>query len=147
MAKEKPLGCPLRALVLAALLAGLWASAGGARAQTTAAPPAGAAVATPDNAILLTIFLRHDQSRPLGELNAQLARQGFYKAFPPPGVEVVSWVVAMGIGQVVTLRLPASRIREVNRVLEDAAWGVYRTEFYPTYDYKGVGMAEHDRAQ
>ena len=53
----------------------------------------------------------------------------------------------MGIGQVVTLRLPASRLREVNRVLEDTAWGVYRTEFYPTYDFKPIGMAEHEKAQ
>ena len=116
-------------------------------AQTTAGAPAGSAAATPDNAVLLTIFLRHDQSRPLDELNAQLARQGFYKAFPPPGVEVVSWYVEMGIGQVVTLRLPASRVREVNRVLEDTAWGAYRTEFYLTYDYKAVGLAEHEKAQ
>lgn len=114
-------------------------------AQTVSAPPAGAAVATPDNAVLLTIFLRHDQSRPLSELNAQLAKQGFYKSFPPPGIEVVSWVVAMGIGQIITLRLPASRVREVNRVLEDTAWGAYRTEFYPTYDYKAIGLAEHDK--
>ena len=99
------------------------------------------------NAILLTIFLRHDQSRPLGELDAQLARQGFYKAFPPPGIEVVSWYIEMGIGQVITVRLPASRLREVNRVLEDTAWGAYRTEFYPTYDYKAIGMAEHEKAQ
>jgi len=116
-------------------------------AQTATAPPPGSATPTPDNAVLLTIFLRHDQSRPLSELNAQLARQGFYKAFPPPGVEVVSWYVAMGIGQVVTLRLPASRLREVNRVLEDTAWGAYRTEFYPTYDYRPVGLAEHEKAQ
>jgi hypothetical protein len=122
------------------------AGAAQAQAQTVAAPPAGAASATPDNAILLTIFLKHDQSRPLAELNAQLAKQGFYKAFPPPGIEVVDWHVVMGIGQVVTLRLPASRIREVNRVLEDTAWGAYRTEFYPTYDYKAVGMAEHEKA-
>ncbi len=120
---------------------------GGADAQSVASPPVGSETATADNAVLLTVFLRHDESRPLGELNAQLARQGFYKAFPPPGVEVVSWVVAMGIGQIVTLRLPASRLREVNRVLEDTAWGVYRTEFYPTYDYKGVGLAEHQKAQ
>jgi hypothetical protein len=53
----------------------------------------------------------------------------------------------MGIGQIVTLRFPASRIREVNRVLEDTAWGAYRTEFYPTYDYKSVGIAEHEKAQ
>ena len=118
-----------------------------ALAQTVAAPPAGSATATPDNAILLTVFLRHDQSRPLSELNAQLAKQGFYKAFPPAGVEVVSWTVAMGIGQIITLRLPATRIREVNRVLEDTAWGPYRTEFYPTYDYKAVGLAEHDKVQ
>jgi hypothetical protein len=129
------------AVAIAAMLATV------AIAQTATAPPAGSAAATPDNAVLLTIFLRHDQSRPLGELDAQLARQGFYKAFPPPGVEVVSWYVEMGIGQVVTLRLPAARVREVNRVLEDTAWGAYRTEFYLTYDYKAVGLAEHEKAQ
>src|SRR4051794_20341219 len=110
-----------------------------ATAQTTAAPQVGSATATADNAVLLTVFLRHDQSRPLAELNEQLARQGFYKAFPPPGIEVVSWNVVMGIGQIITLRLPATRLREINRVLEDTAWGAYRTEFYPTYDYKAVG--------
>ena len=105
-----------------------------------------AAAPTADNAVLLTVFLKHDQSRPLSELNAQLERQGFYKAFPPAGVEVVSWYVMMGVGQVVTLRLPASRLREVNRIFETTAWGAYRTEFYPTYDYKGVGLANHDKA-
>jgi hypothetical protein len=102
---------------------------------------------TADNAVMLTIFLKHDQTRPLGELNAELEKQGFYKAFPPPGVEVVSWYVMMGIGQVVTLRLPASRLREVNRILEDTAWGSYHTEFYPTYDYKAVGIANHEKVQ
>ena len=113
----------------------------------TSTVPASTAVATPDNAVLLTVFLKHDQSRPLAELNAQLAKQGFYKAFPPPGVEVVSWTVTMGIGQIVVLRLPASRLREVNRVLEDTAWGAYRTEFYPTYDFKAIGLGEHERAE
>jgi hypothetical protein len=136
-----------RTIAIMAVLAGLSAGPGVARAQTTAAPAAGSATATPDNEVLLTIFLRHDQSRPLAELNAQLAKQGFYKAFPPAGMEVVSWTVAMGIGQIIVLRLPASRIREVNRVFEDTAWGPYRTEFYPTYDYKPVGMAEHDKAK
>ena len=109
--------------------------------------PSSTATPTPDNAVLLTIFLKHDESRPLSELNAQLEKQGYYKQFPPPGVEVVSWYVMMGVGQVVTLRLPASRLREVNRILEDTAWGPYRTEFYPTYDYKAVGIANHDKAQ
>lgn len=123
------------------------ALSGGAFAQTTSAPAAGSAAATADNAILLTVFLKHDQSRPLSELNAQLAKQGFYKAFPPQGMEVVSWNIAMGIGQIIVLRLPATRLREINRVLEDTAWGAYRTEFYPTYDYKAVGLAEHDKAK
>jgi len=50
------------------------AVAGGASAETGAPPPAGSAAATADNAILLTIFLKQDQSRPLGELDAQLAK-------------------------------------------------------------------------
>src|SRR5713101_5841413 len=56
--------------------------------------------------LLLTIFLRHDQSQTLDEIQARLKQTGFYESFPPPGVEVVSWHVVMGIGQVVTLRLP-----------------------------------------
>ncbi|MGE8245047.1 MAG: hypothetical protein ACN6RA_03465 [Stenotrophomonas maltophilia] len=92
--------------------------------------------ATQSDAVMLTIHLQHDQSRPLGELREQLEGQGFYKAFPPEGVEVVSWTVAMGIGQVVVLRLPASRLAEVNLALENTAWGAYRTAFFPTYDLK-----------
>jgi hypothetical protein len=96
---------------------------------------------------MLTIFFKHDETRPLSELNAQLEKQGFYKAFPPDGVEVVSWYVMMGVGQVVTLRLPASRLREVNRIIENSAWGAYHTEFYPTYDYKAIGTANHEKAK
>ena len=131
-------------LTMMAWLVGACALTSTTMAQTT--PPPGNAAPTADNAVLLTIFFKHDQSRPLNELNAQLDKQGFRKAFPPAGVEVVSWYVMMGIGQVITLRLPASRLREVNRVIEDTAWGPYRTEFYPTYDYKAVGMGEHDKA-
>src|SRR5580704_17547404 len=131
-------------LMTAAALAAALPVATGAAAQTA---PSAAATPTPDNAVMVTIFLKHDQSRPLGELNAQLDKQGFYKAFPPDGVEVVSWYVMMGIGQVVTLRLPASRLREVNRIIETSAWGAYHTEFYPTYDYKATGIAAHDKAQ
>ena len=144
-------GCGIAMATLAAALAfGSTIFSSDAMAQTTApaATPAPAENAAPtaDNAVMLTIFLKHDQSRPLSELNAQLERQGYYKAFPPAGIEVVSWYVMMGIGQVVTLRLPASRLREVNRVFENTAWGSYRTEFYPTYDYKAIGVAAHDKA-
>ncbi|CAB3793442.1 hypothetical protein [Paraburkholderia fynbosensis] len=99
-------------------------------------PSAASSTSAADDTFLLTIFLRHDESKPLPKINDQLRAQGFFKTFPPPGIEVVSWYVMMGIGQVVTLRVPASRLREVNRAIELTAWGGYRTEFYPTYDYK-----------
>ena len=92
--------------------------------------------------MLLTIFLRHDQSKTLDEINAQLDRTGFRQAFPPPGVEVVSWYVMMGIGQVVTVRLPPEKLRELNRLIEQKAWGGYRTDFYPTYDFRPIAEAE-----
>jgi hypothetical protein len=106
------------------------------------APAATPAQEAKDDTILLTIFLRHDQSKPLDQINAQLRQQDYYKKFPPPGIEVASWYVMMGIGQVVTLKVPASRLREVNRAIEQSAWGGYRTEFYPTYDYKAVAAEE-----
>jgi len=108
-----------------------------AAAQTS--QPTAAQDATSDT-FLLTIFLKHDQSKPLEQINAQLRGQGFYRKFPPDGIEVVSWYIMMGIGQVVTLRVPAQRLREVNRVIEETAWGGYRTEFYPTYDYKPIAQ-------
>jgi hypothetical protein len=77
-------------LMAIAALAGGLALNSGAGAQTAAAPAENAAP-TADNAVMLTIFFKHDQSRPLSELNAQFEKQGFYKAFPPPGIEVVSW--------------------------------------------------------
>ena len=100
----------------------------------------------PGGSFLLTIFLKHDESKTLDQINAQLKTQGFYKAFPPDGTEVVSWYVMMGIGQVVTLRVPAERLRDVNRAIEQTAWGGYRTEFYATYDYKSIGEDAHAKA-
>jgi len=98
--------------------------------------------AAQNDTILLTIFLRHDQGRPLEDINAQLQRQDYYQNFPPPGIEIVSWYVMMGIGQVVTLRVPAGRLREVNLAIERSAWGAFRTEFYPTYDYKPMALEQ-----
>ncbi|HEY5812246.1 MAG TPA: hypothetical protein VIT23_06310 [Terrimicrobiaceae bacterium] len=86
------------------------------------------------DAILLTVFLKHDQTLTLAEIQKLQEDQGFWKAFPPEGTSVVSWYVMMGIGQVVTLEVPAAKLREVNVALEKTAWKAFRTEFYPTYD-------------
>jgi len=66
------------------------------------------------------VFLKHDQSKTVDQFNEQLKRQDYYKKFPPQGIEVVSWYIMMGIGQVVTLRVPASRLREVNRAIKQS---------------------------
>ena len=95
--------------------------------------------------MMLTIFLRHDQSKTLEQINAHAHETGFDRNFPPQGVEVVSWYVMMGIGQVVTLRFPAERLRDVNLAIERGAWGGYHTEFYATYDYKGVWEAQQKK--
>ena len=87
-----------------------------------------------DDTILLTIFLKHDQSKNLDQIQEIQKQQGFYRQFPPTGTQIVSWHVVMGIGQIVTLRVPASKLRDVNVSLEKTAWGAFKTEYYPTYD-------------
>ena len=86
----------------------------------------------------LTIFLKHDESKTVDDINKHLQQTGWFEHFPPPGVEVLSWYVMMGIGQVVTIRFPAEQIRDINRLIEGEAWGGFRTEFYPTYDFRGL---------
>ena len=80
-----------------------------------------------DDEILLTVMLKHQQDTNLGEINARLEATGFWTEFPPDGIEVVSWYVMMGIGQVVTLKVPAARLRDVNLAIERNAWGAFDT--------------------
>jgi hypothetical protein len=102
------------------------------------APSAAGTAAPQPGSFLLTIFLRHDQTKTADQINEHLKATGWYDKFPPDGVDIVAWYVMMGVGQVVILRVPAEKLRETNRVIEQAAWGAYRTEFYPTYDFKPV---------
>ncbi len=104
-----------------------------------------AASPVPAGTVMLTVFLKHDQSKTLGEIRKHLEATGFFQKFPPAGAEVVSWYVMMGIGQVVTLRFPAEKLRDVNLAIEQSAWGAYRTEFYPTYDYRATAEADHNQ--
>lgn len=137
---------PITLLSTSALLA-VFLVSGTPAAHATPTATDKQAAATPDNAVLLTVHLKHDQSRPLSALKAQLAQQEFHKVFPPAGVEVVSWNITMGIGQVIVLRLPARRLAEVNLAIENTAWGVYTTEFFPTYDFMPIAQAEQIKAR
>jgi hypothetical protein len=116
-----------------ATLATAMVAGAAADAQTSATSSA--------DSMMMTIFLRHDESKTLDEINAHLDKTGFHKNFPPQGVEVISWYVMMGIGQVVTLKFPPAKLRDVNLQIEHGAWGAFHTEFYPTYDYRPVWEA------
>jgi hypothetical protein len=84
---------------------------------------------------MITIMFRHDQSKNLDEIQEYLRQSGFWREFPPEGIEIVSWYVMMGIGHVVTIKLPPERLREVNIIVEKRAWKAFTTEFYPSYDF------------
>ncbi|MBV8377627.1 MAG: hypothetical protein JO279_11565 [Verrucomicrobia bacterium] len=88
-----------------------------------------------DGKIMLTVIMRHDESKTLDEIDDHLEKTGFRKNFPPPGVDIVSYHIVMGLGHIITLRLPPDKLREVNLAFAHGVWGAFRTEFYPTYDY------------
>lgn len=129
--------------VLLAAIVSLPSPLAAAQAQAAAAP---AQASSPADYILLTVFLKHDQSKSLDQINKELEASQFWKQFPPDGIEVASWYVMMGIGQVVTLRVPPSRLREVNLAVERSAWGAFRTEFYTTYDYRELARQRRTAA-
>lgn len=87
-----------------------------------------------DDKLLLTVFLKHDQSMTLSEIEKIRIDQGFYENLPPEGTSVVNWLVVMGLGQVVILELPASKLSAVNLAIERTAWKAFTSEIYPTYN-------------
>lgn len=107
----------------------------------------GAAAATQPDTMVLTVFLRHDQSNNLDDFQERLKAAEWWERFPPAGVRVVSWTVAMGFGQIVTLELPPHLLPAVNVELERSAWGVFRTECYPTYDFVPVHARIRERVR
>jgi hypothetical protein len=97
--------------------------------------------------IRLTIFLRHDQTKNLDQIDDILYDRGFWSKFPPEGTKIISWQVLMGIGQVVTLEMPPELVRPVNVAIEKMAWGAFRTEFYSTYDFMPVLEKKREEAK
>jgi hypothetical protein len=95
-------------------------------------------VMTDDKKLMVTVILHHDQSKTLEEIMDHLRTTGFYRDFPPEGSELVSWVVAMSYGFVINLRLEPDALRSLNRFMEEKAWGAFRYEVYPSYDFKPI---------
>ena len=113
-------------------------------ASTAAAQEANRALPLlPDNeAFLLTVFLKHDQTMNNVQRRQVLDDSGFGDLFPPEGVDIVDHYVMMGIGQVIVLRVPPERLRMLNLSIENGAWGAYQTEFYVTYDLAAARAAQ-----
>ena len=90
------------------------------------------------DSILVTVVLKHQQDKNLPEIRRILEAQGFWDIFPPQDVRVISWTIAMGLGHVILMQMPAGAERRLNLALENGAWGAFDTEIYLTYDYKSV---------
>ncbi|MEO8856052.1 MAG: hypothetical protein ABI343_03595 [Burkholderiaceae bacterium] len=97
--------------------------------------------------LLLTIVMKHHPGLTLDDVQARMKAADWWERFPPPGVRIVSWTVAMGLGQIVTLELPPQLLPQVNLELERSAWGVFRTECYPTYDFVPVRERIRERVR
>jgi hypothetical protein len=95
--------------------------------------------------MLLTVFLKHDQSMNNDERSELIKATGFNDMFPPENVEIVDHYVMMGIGQVLVLRFPPDHLRAVNIAIERGAWGAYQTEFYVTYDLRAARLAQQEQ--
>ena len=100
-----------------------------------------------EGAFLLTVYLKHDQTMNISEINEVAARNRLDEIFPPEGVEIVDHYVFMGLGQVIVLRVPPNRLRMVNIALEQGAWGAYQTEFYVTYDLAAARIYQQESEQ
>ncbi len=129
-------------LLLSITLLSCFMLSGSIRAQDT--PRQGPLLADNDS-ILVTVFLKHDQTMNNAQRRELLDESGFNDIFPPDGVEIVDHYVMMGIGQVIVLRLPPDHLRRLNIAIENGAWGAYQTEFYITYDLAAARLAEKSR--
>ncbi|MDM0072814.1 hypothetical protein QTH90_00350 [Variovorax sp. J2P1-59] len=97
--------------------------------------------------MLLTIVMKHHPGLTLDDVQSRMKASDWWESFPPEGTRVVSWTVAMGLGQILTLELPPEKLPLVNLELERRAWGVFSTECYPTYDFIPVRERIRERVR
>ena len=99
---------------------------------------AGAAQSATSETVLITVIFHHHPGLALDDVQSKLKASDWWESFPPQGVRIVSWTVAMGFGQIATFELAPGLLPALNLELERRAWGVFRTEVYPAYDFLPV---------
>ena len=97
--------------------------------------------------LLLTVVMKHHAGLTLEDVQARMKASDWWERFPPEGVRIVSWTVAMGLGQIVTLELPPHLLPVVNLELERSALGVFKTDWYPSYDFVPVRERIRERVR
>jgi len=132
MMRPSGLGAALCALALLVL-----ATRGGA-AMADQDP---SAIAPDSDRVMITVFLKHTQELNLEQMGERLRANGFFKKFPPEGVEVVSWIQLMSFGHVVTMKVPPAKVRQLNRALESSSYTTFKSEVYVGYDFWPVIQA------
>ena len=115
--------------------------------MTNNTPTANTAAPDADGQITITLVLTHHPGLVLDEVQARLEASGWWEHFPPPGVRIVSWTVAMGLGQIATLQMPPHLLPRVNLELERRGWGVFSSACYPSYDFVPVRERIQDRVR
>jgi hypothetical protein len=97
--------------------------------------------------VMLTVIMKHHEGLTLDDVQARMKASDWWEQFPPAGVRIVSWTVAMGLGQIVTLEMAPHLLPVVNLALEARAWGVFKTECYPSYDFVPVRERIRERVR
>lgn len=105
-------------------------------------PPAGN-----DDKVMVTLILKHHAGLVLDDVQSRLKASDWWESFPPAGVRIVSWTVAMGFGQIATLEMPPKLLPVLNLELERRGWGVFKAEVYPTYDFVPVRERIRERVR
>lgn len=85
---------------------------------------------------LVTLVLHQKKTQSLVAFKEQIKANGFQEAFPPDGVEIVSWTGSLGLGHVITLQLPTYKVPEVRAVIENRNWDDIEPKIYSSYDFE-----------
>lgn len=125
-------------LFLGALQLAVAQQPAGVPAPTSPGPPVEPKIVPTKDSVLVTLILKHQQNKNLQEIRRILEAQGFWDVFPPEDARIVSWTIAMGLGHVIVLQIPANAVRRLNLAIENGAWGAYDTEIYLSYDYRSI---------
>lgn len=130
---------PLILILLAGMIFQVTAQQPDAKPEPASPGPPAIPQAIPTkDSVLVTVVLKHQQNKNLQEIRRVLEAQGFWDMFPPEDSRVISWTLAMGLGHVIVLQLPANAIRRLNLAIENGAWGAYDSEIYLSYDYQSI---------